>query len=85
MKPSAKRALLLPAWLERKLYWQVAGLFRPVACNRIRGVRTGGMGPFFRPGAAWQRCGWLVVGLILGCRWLLGKRCVGQRGGAALQ
>ena len=37
MKPSAKRALLLPAWLERKLYWQVAGLFRAVACNRIRG------------------------------------------------
>ena len=36
MKPSAKRALLLPAWLERKLYWQVAGLFWPVACNRIK-------------------------------------------------
>ena len=72
MKPSAKRALLLPAWPERKLYWQVAGFFRPVACNRIQEGLTGGVGPFW-PGAAWRRCGGLAVG-----GWLTnGKRAVG--------
>jgi len=30
MKPSAKRALLLPAWLERKLYSRAAGF---LACG----------------------------------------------------
>ncbi|GAA4033363.1 hypothetical protein GCM10022409_17090 [Hymenobacter glaciei] len=54
MKPSAKRALPLPAWLERKLYWQVAGLFRPAACNRIKGCGRAAWGYFLAlrgPGA----------------------------------
>ena len=57
MKPSAKRALLLPAWLERKLYWQEAGLFWPVACNLIRGCGRAAWG-LLRACAAQLR-GWV--------------------------
>ena len=57
MKPSAKRALLLPAWLERKLYLRVAGLFRPVACNRIMGCGRAAWG-LLGPCAARLR-GWV--------------------------
>ena len=61
MEPSAKRALLLPAWLERKLYWRVEGF---LACGLLpnQGVVTGGVRPFFGPCAARRRCGWLAVG-----------------------
>ena len=61
MEPSAKRALLLPAWLERKLYGRVAGF---LACGLLpnQGVVTGGVRAFFGPCAARRRCGWLAVG-----------------------
>ena len=61
MKPSAKRALLLPAWRERRLYSRVAGFWArgllPLLVERGRGV-----GPFFGParrdcGAAGWRLG----------------------------
>lgn len=61
MKPSAKRALLLPAWPERKLYWRVAGFFQPAACNRIRRGLTGGVGPFFWPCAARRLLRWAGI------------------------
>ena len=54
MKPSAKRALLLPAWLERKLYSRVAGFFGLWPATESGGL-TGGVGPFFWAGAAWRR------------------------------
>ena len=53
MKPSAKRALLLPAWPERKLYWRAAG-FSAWGLQPNQGVRTGGVGPVFWPCAARQ-------------------------------
>ena len=61
MKPSAKRALLLPAWPERRLWGQVAGIFWPVACGRIRGVLAGGVRAFLGPCAARQWCDGLAV------------------------
>ena len=52
MEPSAKRALLLPAWLERKLYGRVAGF---LACGLLpnQGVLAGGVRSFWGPCAAW--------------------------------
>lgn len=60
-KTSAKRALLLPAWLKCKLCWRVAGF---LACGLLpnQGVVTGGERAFFGPCAARRRCGWLAVG-----------------------
>ena len=51
-----------PAWPERRLWGQVAGIFWPVACSRIRGVLAGGMRAFWGPCAAWQR--WVDVGRL---------------------
>jgi hypothetical protein len=48
MKPSAKRALLLPAWLERKYYSRAAG-FWACGLQPNREVLTGGVGPFTGP------------------------------------
>ena len=79
MKPSAKRALLLPAWPERRLWGQAAGVLQPVACGRIRGVLAGGVRAFLGPCAARQWCGELAVG-----GWLTsGKRAVGLVCGSA--
>ena len=83
MEPSAKRALLLPAWLERKLCWRVAGF---LACGLLpnQGVVTGGVRAFFGPCAARRRCGWLAVGVVLECRGLRGNQYCGERGGTEL-
>ena len=73
MKPSAKRALLLPAWLERKYYSLGAGLFRAAACGLIR--RDDG-----RRGAFGARRGTAAVrGLALG---LVGRNPTGGSGSA---
>ena len=47
MEPSAKRALLLPAWLERKLYGRVAG-FLACGLRPHQGVVTGGVRALLR-------------------------------------
>ena len=68
-----------PAWPERRLWGQAAGIFWPVACGRIRGVLAGGVRAFWGPCAAWQWCGGLAVG-----GWLTsGKRAVGWICGSA--
>ncbi|WP_380267244.1 hypothetical protein [Hymenobacter caeli] len=45
MKPSAKRALFLPAWLERKYYSRAAGIFRRRPATELVGL-VRGVGPF---------------------------------------
>jgi hypothetical protein len=76
IRPSAKRALLLPAWPERKLYPQAAG-FWACGLQRHQGVLTGGVRPFSglaRPGSG-------AVGWHRGCScWVGGCCCVGAVG-----
>ena len=83
MKPSAKRALLLPAWPERRLYWRVAGFWArgllPILEERARGV---GPLPALRGGAAVR---WASVGELLLRLELRVYRCGGERGETALQ
>lgn len=61
MKHSAKRALLLPAWLERKLYLAGGGLFCPWPAAAVVEA-DGRRGAFFWPRAARERCGRLALG-----------------------
>ena len=56
MKPSAKRALLLPAWLERKYYSRAAG-FLACGLQPNREVLTGGVGLFSGPARHGGLCG----------------------------
>ena len=79
MKPSAKRALLLPAWRERRLYWQVAGFFARGLLPLLEELGRG-VGPFFGParrdyGAVdWRwEVAFEAVGPVVSGRWGEGR------------
>ena len=91
MKPSAKRALLLPAWPERKLYWRAAGFFglRPATES---GGADGGVRPFFglaRPGGGAAGWHWVAslgaVVAIESVRWGEGRDGAAMTGATRAQ